>query len=240
VASGAELSSLPPAQSDPVSQASAGSAPAPTGDAGTDAGAPSSAAPQNSEASADSLFFQPRRVQTIAVNGDGSYASPAADAAPAADQASTDGDAPEGQGQAAQAQPFQLLTTGASSAPDPQPPATGGSSADDQDQTVASREPTPPMARSVAKPATARSNAGGDAAAILASAKAETDARTMLGTLQKKYGAALAGHRLTYHRVKHSDGMAFEVRVAGLGKSGAQALCDKVTKTGGSCQVGSQ
>ena len=62
----------------------------------------------------------------------------------------------------------------------------------------------------------------------------------MLAQLQRKYGAALGAHRLTYHRAKGAAGTVYEVRVAGLADDEAQALCAKLSSAGASCQVGSQ
>ena len=58
-----------------------------------------------------------------------------------------------------------------------------------------------------------------------------------LTELQKKYGPALGGHRLTYHRAKGAAGIVYQVRVAGLANDDAKSLCAKLTGAGLSAWV---
>jgi hypothetical protein len=188
-------------------------------------------------AAAESPFSQPRRVQTIPIYSDGSFIDPVAPN-PNGDQF---GAAPD-----SAATPFtepQILQMPASSPPAPPAPAATDTAtpaaAGGAGKQVAALAP-PKAAPAPAIRTTSAGDAAETFAAVLASPAAESDARNMLGQLQKKYGAALGGHRLTYHRVKRAEGVVYEVRVAGLGNDDAQSLCAKLSKAGASCDVGSQ
>ena len=133
----------------------------------------------------------------------------------------------------------QTLQTTASAAPSPSA-RDGAGPTNGPGKDVASVEPPKAPARPAAKPAPGIAAAGAAYAAILASPATESDARGMLAQLQRKYGAALGAHRLTYHRAKGAEGTVFEVRAAGLANDEAQALCAKLSSAGASCQVGSQ
>jgi hypothetical protein len=95
-------------------------------------------------------------------------------------------------------------------------------------------------ARPAARPAPSVAATGATYAAILASSGSESAARGMLAELQKKYGAALGTHRLSFHRASRVDGTVYEIRAAGLDDDDAQALCAKLSSAGASCQVAGQ
>lgn len=190
------------------------------------AAAPPAAAPQSDEG----LFPRPRQVRTIPIYGDGTLAG-SANATPTGIQAVPAGDASPSQ--FAEAQPLQMPGAPKASASAAAAPTSHGGEA------VADVEQPQAPARRAAKPAAPPTAAEAAYSAILASPAAETEARAMLAELSKKYGTALAGHRLTYHRAKGAEGIIYQVRVAGLASGDAQALCTKLGKAGASCQVGS-
>ena len=89
---------------------------------------------------------------------------------------------------------------------------------------VAAPQPTAPAA---AKPA-----AAGNYWAQFASVNSEAEARTLLKTLSGKYGGATGGAKFTYRPVKTGDKTVYRVRVGGLTREVAEAVCAKA-KTGG-------
>jgi hypothetical protein len=231
-------SAVPTARADvdAGAQLSSTAVPMPVSDAG--AAAAPAAAPANSSPPPqdDSLFLQPRRVQTIPIYGGyggGNLAKPANMTPSGAQNTPVPGLT---FGQVVEA---QTLQTTASAAPSPSA-RDGAGPTNGPSKDVASVEPPKAPARPAAKPAPGSAAAGAAYAAILASPATESGARGMLAQLQRKYGAALGAHRLTYHRAKGAEGTVYEVRAAGLADDEARALCDKLSSAGASCQVGSQ
>ena len=242
------VATKPPA--DEIAASSAASATAPVAPATTaasanvaDSAATSSAAmPANppSVRSNDSLFARPRLVQTVPIYGDGSFLGQT-NTLPGVGQIS--GASNGSAGQFSEAQPLQLSSPGS-----PTNAAESSASVGDDSATpvngpapvVATREPPKTAASPAARIVPTNAAAGATFAAILAAPMAESAARSMLTTLQKKYTGALAGHRLTYHRVKSASGIAYDVRAGGLANAAAKSVCDKVNQAGGSCQVGSR
>ncbi len=76
---------------------------------------------------------------------------------------------------------------------------------------------------------------GGSFAIQLAAPATEQEAHDMTNKLASKFGSALGGHHLTYHRAKVNDKTVFRIRAAGLSPSEAAAICGKVKAAGGDC-----
>lgn len=203
-----------------------GDAAAVTASAGA-AAPPPDAAPVSSD---DSLFSPSRRVRSIPVYSDGSFMDPANQAT--GEQFASAGAA---SGQASEAQTFQSPP----SSPPAQPGVSNAASQAPPATNVASREPPAASApvHSAARTAPVAAQAGRNFEAVLAAPSSELEARGTLSTLQRKYGTELAGYRLTFHHAKRAGQTVYEVRVAGLANDAAQALCDKLTKAGGSCDI---
>lgn len=89
-----------------------------------------------------------------------------------------------------------------------------------------------PTAPATAKPATAATYW-----TQFASANSEAEARTLLKTLTSKYGGATGGSKFTYRPVKSGDKTVYRVRVGGLTKETAEAVCAKAKSGGDACAV---
>ena len=59
----------------------------------------------------------------------------------------------------------------------------------------------------------------------------------MMNKVAGKYGSQLSGHRLGYHHAKVGDKTVYRVRVSGMNKEFAVAICEKVKASGGNCFV---
>lgn len=178
------------------------------------------------------MFLQPKQVRTVPVYGNGISAGPA-DVASGTAQAAPAPGLTFAQVVAAQTLP----APGSVPAPSTRSNA-GATNAPNLD--FASAEPPTAAARPATKSKADVAAAGTTYAAILASPTSESEARGLLSQLQKKYGEALDGHRLTFHRVKGAEGTVYEVRAAGLADDEAQTLCTKLSNAGTSCTVRSE
>ena len=80
--------------------------------------------------------------------------------------------------------------------------------------------------------------AGAGAFAVqLAAPGSEADARSATSRLLKKYGSALTGRRLGFHRAESNGRTVYRVRVSSLTKEEAVTLCTKLKADGGTCFV---
>ena len=66
----------------------------------------------------------------------------------------------------------------------------------------------------------------------------QTDARSKVIELQRKYASLLGARRLSYKGVKVGTGLNFHVRLARIAKAEADGLCTQIRTQGGGCQVG--
>lgn len=185
----------------------------------------------------DSQFPQPRVVHTVPVYGNGDLGAPTIVPTRSAQNAPASGMS------FARVVEAQTLQRPASAASAPSSgngvSPTSGPSTIAPSSDVASVEPpkAPPPAAAPSAPAASVSGTG--YAAILAFRPTQSEALGMLRKLASKYRADLAGHRLTYHHVKRAQKTAYEIRVAGISKAQAKALCDKLKSAGDdTCQVG--
>ncbi len=189
------------------------------------------------QASSDGLVPapEPRKVKTVSVRPDGSLiandavppavvAKPARPAPPPAkvsEQAEVEGGTPK-----IAAKP---ATTPRAAKPAPKP------------AKVATAEP--PAAEDNAAPEAAAptragaGSAGGSFAVQFGAAGSEAEARDMMNKVAGKYGSQLGGHRLGYHHAKVGDKTVYRVRVSGMNKEFAVAICEKVKASGGNCFV---
>ena len=65
----------------------------------------------------------------------------------------------------------------------------------------------------------------------------EADARALMKTVVEKYRAQLGGLKPTFKMATVNDKTVYRVRVAGMGKESANAICGKVKASGGTCFV---
>jgi hypothetical protein len=87
-------------------------------------------------------------------------------------------------------------------------------------------------------PATTASADGAGAFAVQFAAPAsEAEARSLMGTLSKRYGSELKGHRLTFRKATVGDKTVYRVRAAGLSQEAASGICSNLQAKGGSCFV---
>ena len=75
---------------------------------------------------------------------------------------------------------------------------------------------------------------------VLARVETEGEARAKLGPLKQKFGAALGGRRLNYHRVKEGGAYVWRVRSPGLTEDDATEICEKIESAGGDCSAVAQ
>lgn len=198
------------------------------------AGAPPAAAASNS------YFPEPKRVKTVSVRPDGSVIE--SDAAARPSTAPTPPLRPT-TGPAAS-------TTAAPSAatPKPAPPKTTARVVAPEatpDTAAAAPKPKPVAAKPVAvaaaaapaaKPAPAATGGGGFAVQFAATSS-DTEARDRVGKVQSQFGSALEGRKPAVVRAESNGASVYRVRVGGLSKEGAVAMCTKVKSIGGSCFV---
>ena len=70
-------------------------------------------------------------------------------------------------------------------------------------------------------------------------ANSEAEARALLKTIAGKYRAQLGGLKPTFKMATVNDKTVYRVRVAGMSKESANAMCSKVKAMGGACFVAS-
>ncbi|WP_442754033.1 SPOR domain-containing protein [Methylocystis sp. JAN1] len=163
------------------------------------------------------LGAQPKKVKTVTVRPDGSRVDDAAlppavakNAAPApADPALAKGATPK---------PDARTATTPVAKPKPAP-------------KVAATEP-PPAADDAADAAAPPASSSGNYAVQFGAANSEEEARNLLKTVSAKYGV-----KATFKPAKVGDKTVFRVRVAGVSKDSANAICNRVKASGGNCFV---
>lgn len=82
-----------------------------------------------------------------------------------------------------------------------------------------------------------RASGSGGYAVQLAAPGSESDARSATTSLLKKYGGALHGRKLGFHRAEANGRTVYRVRVSSLTREDATSLCSKLKSDGGSCFV---
>jgi cell division septation protein DedD len=97
---------------------------------------------------------------------------------------------------------------------------------------VASVQPTAPA------PATAAAEAAGGGFAVqLAAPASEQEARDTIAKLQRRFEGELGGHALATRKADVNGKTIYRVRVSGLSREEATALCEKLKGGGGQCFV---
>ena len=71
----------------------------------------------------------------------------------------------------------------------------------------------------------------------LAASKSEDEAKNDLKQLNARYASALNGSTIRLHKARVDAETVYQLRVAGLSKADAAALCERVKGDGGSCFV---
>jgi hypothetical protein len=71
----------------------------------------------------------------------------------------------------------------------------------------------------------------------LATSRTEVEATSTLKRLNAKYAAALNGSTIRLHKARVNGETAYRLRIAGLSKSEAEALCSRLKGAGGSCFI---
>ena len=178
---------------------------------------------------ARSAFPEPKRVKTVSVRADGSIIgadnAPAA-AAPKAPERTTPAPARNATPKSAARAD---ATTSASQAAKPAAPKPKIEAKPRVAAVQPQAEPEAVDEEAVAKPA-----ASGAYAVQVASTGSEAEARQTAARLGEKLSGALGGRRPSV--VKASDSL-YRIRVTGLSKESANAMCGKVKAAGGACFV---
>jgi hypothetical protein len=71
----------------------------------------------------------------------------------------------------------------------------------------------------------------------LAASKSENEAKNDLERLSARYASALRGSTIRLHTASVDGETFYRLRVVGLSKADAEALCSKLKGDGGSCFV---
>ncbi len=162
------------------------------------------------------LGSHPRKVKTVTVRPDGSRVDEAS--VPPAVSKSAD-PAPVDPFQAKGATPKPETKTATTPAPKPKAPPKVAAA--------------PPPAEADAEAATATTETkSGSYAVQFGAANSEEEARALLKTVAAKYHV-----KPTFKPAKVGDKTVYRVRVAGMSKESANAICDKVKASGGNCFV---
>lgn len=175
------------------------------------------------------LGVQPRRVKPVTVRPDGTRVDDAA--LPPAIARAVNPPAP----------PAADLPKGGTPKPVVAKPATTPKAAKPKAPDRVAATETPPAAADAVAPADDASAAtpigkGGYAVQFGAAAN-EAEAKNLVKTVSAKYGSQLGGSRPTYKSATVGDKTVYRVRVGGLSKDSAVAICGKVKAGGGNCFV---
>lgn len=221
-----------------------------------------SVAPQAGSApQAAGYFPEPRKVRTVAVRPDGSVVvappaspqtAPRVPAVPAlaataptvrppatpapAPRAAASAPGPEkATARAARPQP-------AAEEPDTAPVATTRAAPARQAPAAERPAQTPQRVAAVAPPATptatpAASTAGGGFAVQLAAPGTEAEAKSTVLRLRQRFATELGGRSPTVRAASVGDKTVYRVRIGGLSREDATALCSKLQGKGGACFV---
>jgi cell division septation protein DedD len=154
--------------------------------------------------------------------------------------AKTDTTAPDADASATPSAPAQLVAPPKSAKPAKLGPKTVAE-ASAADSPPADVTPAASAAPAVATPApkvlTAAAEGGGEWAVQLAAPRSEADARSAVSKLKNKYADALGDSALSIHQADVKGQTIYRVRVGGLSKADASALCSKLKAGGGDCFI---
>jgi hypothetical protein len=99
-----------------------------------------------------------------------------------------------------------------------------------------SGEPQPQQVASADPVATATTSSGAYAVQLAAPAT-DREAQSASSRLQAKYSSELGGMQPTIHQAEVNGRSIYRVRVGGMAKADAVALCQKLKASGGACFV---
>ncbi len=88
-----------------------------------------------------------------------------------------------------------------------------------------------------AAPATKEKIGSGGFAVQFGAATTEAEAHSLVTKVATKYGSQLGGHHPTFKMAKVGEKTVYRVRVGGISKEAANAVCGKVKASGGNCFV---
>jgi hypothetical protein len=168
--------------------------------------------------------LEPRKVKTVSVRPDGSVINndqvPSAITDSPSAAASTRGDTPK---------------SAAKPATTPRP---AQAKAKDKPKVAAVQENAADNADDAAEtPAAAKAVSSGAFAVQFGAAGSEPEARSLMAKIAGKYGSQLGGHRPTFKMAKVDGKTVYRVRVGGVSKDSAVAICEKVKAGGGNCFI---
>jgi hypothetical protein len=163
------------------------------------------------------LGAQPKKVKTVTVRPDGSRVEDAA-LPPAVAKSANPAPVDPALAKGATPKPETRTVTTPVAKPKPAP-------------RVAAAAPAPAADEAPDAPAPAAS-ASGNYAVQFGAAGSEDEARNLLKTVSAKYGV-----KATFKPAKVGDKTVYRVRVAGVSKDSANAICNKVKASGGNCFV---
>ncbi len=158
--------------------------------------------------------------------------------------AKTDTTAPNADASATPSAPLQLVASPKPVKPAKPAPKTvaEASAADSPPADAAPAAAAPTVAAATAPPAAAPAAAttaegGGEWAVQLAAPRSEADAQSAIAKLKGKYADALGDSALSIHQADVKGQTIYRVRVSGLTRADAGALCSKLKAGGGDCFI---
>jgi hypothetical protein len=158
--------------------------------------------------------------------------------------AKTDTTAPNADASATPSAPLQLVASPKPVKPAKPAPKTvaEASAADSPPADAAPAAAAPTVAAATAPPAAAPAAAtaaegGGEWAVQLSAPRSEADARSAIAKLKGKYADALGDSALSIHQADVKGQTIYRVRVSGLTRADAGALCSKLKAGGGDCFI---
>jgi hypothetical protein len=150
--------------------------------------------------------------------------------------AKTDTTAPNADASATPSAPLQLVASPKPAKPAKPAPKTLAE-ASIVDSPPADAAPAVIAAPGVAAPAPVAAEGGGGWAVQLAAPRSEADAHSAVAKLKNKYADALGNSALSIHQADVKGETIYRVRVSGLSKTDAGALCSKLKAGGGDCFI---
>ena len=118
----------------------------------------------------------------------------------------------------------------------PAKPAEKAAKKPKPDQAATEATATPPASSALPVDATAATASGGWAVQ-LAAPRSEAEAKSEMARLSGKYGAELSGSPIGVHKAVVNGETIYRLRVVGLTKADAAALCARLKGEGGECFI---
>ena len=147
--------------------------------------------------------------------------------------AKTDTTAPNADASATPSAPLQLVASPKPVKPAKPAPKTVAEASAADSPTVAAATAPPAAAPAAATAA----EGGGEWAVQLAAPRSEADAQSAIAKLKGKYADALGDSALSIHQADVKGQTIYRIRVSGLTRTDAGALCSKLKAGGGDCFI---